>query len=123
VPPRKVILLGCEFLFNEELGSRLRGEGHIVHPYDNVDDLITRLNNKRFPAQLVIHDLTHDPVGGVDTIKLVVEKNIPILAIGPHKDTQLLDKARAANATKVIVNSQASKSIETIVKELLGSEQ
>lgn len=114
-----VILLGTHFMFKEELGSRLRGVNYIVHPFNNREDLNQRLQSEKYPPKLVIVDLQHEPAGGLSTIEKVVEQKIPVLAIGEHKKKDILEQAKDAGAEIVITNSQASKSIEKYVKQIL----
>lgn len=114
-----VILLGTEFMFKEELGSRLRGVGYTVHPYDNLTDLQRRLTNEKYNAQLVIIDLSHSESGGFEAVKIIKDHDIPIIAIGSHKLTDTLQQARDLAVDKVIVNSQASKQIEKYVQDIL----
>jgi len=115
-----VILLGTHFMFTEELGSRLRGEGFTVHPFDNVDDLRQRLDRENYNVELVILDLQHEPAGGLSSLKLIKSRGIPVLAISEHKKTDVMQEARELGTDRVIINSQASKNIEKYVHELLS---
>ena len=108
-------------MFREELGSRLRGVGYTVHPYDDPEDLERRLDHTT--VDLVILDLQHHEAGGIETLRHLISRDIPVIAIGEHKKTGALDEARKAGATKVIINSQASKSIEKYVEEILKKER
>ena len=106
-------------MFTEELGSRLRGIGYTVHPYDNPGDLAERLSRANYPVELVIIDLQHTSSGGLAAIAKVKEQHIPVLALGEHKKTEMLQAARDAGADRVIINSQASDNIERYVSQLL----
>lgn len=116
---RDVILLGTHFMFREELGSRLRGIGYIVHPYDDLVDLRRRLDSEEFRPVLIIVDLQYEASGGLETVRFLKEHGKKVLAIGEHKSAQILQQARDLDADKVIINSQASKNIEQYVAELL----
>lgn len=112
------ILLGSDFMFNEELGSRLRGEGYSVQTFNNKNELEEGLDND---VQLVIIDLEKKDLGGVNTLINITKRNIPVLALTQHRSTELAKSALENGAKKVIFNSQASKNIEEHVKELLGN--
>ncbi len=116
---KEVILLGTHFLFKEELGSRLRGLGHIVYPFDNEEDLDLKLKSEEIKVKLIIFDLQHKPIGGLTTLEKIRNLSIPILALGEHKQVDTLNKAKEYGVSKVIRNSQASKDIEGYVSAIL----
>ena len=118
---KDVILLGTDFLFTEELGSRLRGINYIVHPFDSPEDLELKLESESFPPKLMIIDIQRKETGGVDSIKKAIEKGIKVIAIGAHKDEASLSSATEAGASLVLANSQASRSIENFVEQVLKS--
>ncbi|MCE7734100.1 MAG: response regulator [Candidatus Heimdallarchaeota archaeon] len=113
------ILLGSDFMFNEELGSRLRGAGYSVQAFNNLHELEERMDND---VQLVIIDLEKKDLGGINTIQIIVKKHIPVLALTQHRSTDLAKSALENGAQKVIFNSQASKNIERYVKEILEND-
>jgi len=117
---KDVILLGTDFLFTEELGSRLRGMNYLVHPFDSPEDFESRLDSEKFPPKLVIIDIQRKETGGVNSIKKAIAKGIKVIAIGAHKDETSLAMATEAGASLVLANSQASRSIEKYVEEILG---
>lgn len=110
------ILLGSDFMFNEELGSRLRGAGYLVQTFNSKHELEKRMAND---VQLVIIDLENKDLGGITTLQVIANKNIPVLALTQHRSTDLAKSALENGAQKVIFNSQASKNIEKHVKEML----
>ncbi|MHA2100416.1 MAG: response regulator [Candidatus Kariarchaeaceae archaeon] len=114
----KNILLGSDFMFNEELGSRLKGVGHLVETFSNKADLFQKLS-KHF--DLVIIDLEKEELGGLDSLNFAIQKKYTVLALTQHRSTDLAKTALELGAKKVIFNSQASKSIETYVDELLDN--
>lgn len=116
---KDVILLGTDFLFTEELGSRLRGINYIVHPFDSPEDLEVRLESEKFPPKLVIIDIQRKETGGIESIKKAIAKGIKVIAIGAHKDETSLSSATKAGASLVLANSQVSRSIEKYVEEVL----
>ena len=118
---KEVILLGSDFLFNEELGSRLRGTGYNVYTFSNSQELINRLNSETIKVILVILDLNIPDFNIEELAPMLKTRHIPIIAIGAHKDTASLKMAKALNVDLVIVNSQASNSIETYVKSVLSN--
>ncbi|MHA2250192.1 MAG: hypothetical protein ACXAD7_07510 [Candidatus Kariarchaeaceae archaeon] len=119
---KEVILLGTHFLFKEELGSRLRGLGHLVHSFDSVEDLGQRMKSEQFQVKLIIFDLQYHPIGGLPTLEKISNSSTPVLAIGEHKQADILKKAREFGVTKVIRNSQASKDIEGYVTAILEND-
>ena len=72
------ILLGSDFMFNEELGSRLRGAGYSVQTFNNKHELEKRIVND---IQLVIIDLEKKDLGGITTLQVITNNNIPYLAL------------------------------------------
>ena len=110
------LLLGSDFMFNEELGSRLRGSGNIVHIFSNRLELISKLNDG---YDLVIIDLEKENLGGLDSLKQIMKIGTPVLALTQHRSTELAKNAIEIGAKKVIFNSQASKNIEKYVSEVL----
>ena len=110
------LLLGSDFMFNEELGSRLRGSGNIVHIFTNQMELISKLNDG---YDLVILDLEKENLGGLQSLKKIVDTGVSVLVLTQHRSTDLGKNAIELGARKVIFNSQASKNIEKYVSEIL----
>ena len=113
----KKILLGSDFMFNEELGSRLRGIGHTVHTFNNLGDLNLKLETG---YDLVIVDLEKKELGGLESLKQIINSKTPVLVLTQHRSTELANAALDLGAQKVIFNSQASKNIETYVSDILN---
>ena len=111
------LLLGSDFMFNEELGSRLRGLGLGVHIFSNRIELLEKLNDD---YHLVIIDLEKENLGGLESLKQIIKTDIPVLALTQHRSTELAKNAIEIGARKVIFNSQASKNIEKYVSEILN---
>ena len=110
------LLLGSDFMFNEELGSRLRSLGLVVHVFNNQIELIAKLDDD---YGLVIIDLEKKDLGGLESLKHIVKSGIPVLALTQHRSTELAKNAIEFGAKKVIFNSQASKNIEKYVSEII----
>ena len=112
----KKLLLGSDFMFNEELGSRLRGSGYLVDIFSNQIELQSKLDDN---YDLVIIDLENNNLGGLESLIQIVKNGTTVLALTQHKSTELANNAIALGANKVIFNSQASKNIEKYVSEIL----
>jgi CheY-like chemotaxis protein len=60
-------------------------------------------------AALVLIDL-QDPAGGLPCVRAAgTHPHLPVFAIGPHVETELLEAARDAGATQVLTHNAASK--------------
>jgi len=113
------ILLGSDFMFNEELGSRLLGIGYSVQTFNNRDELESKLVND---ISLVIIDLERKDLGGLESLQFIIENKIPAIALTQHRSTNLGEAALEIGARKVIFNSQAANDIESYVSEILKNE-
>ncbi len=110
------LLLGSDFMFNEELGSRLRGAGYTVHIFNDQSELNFKLENG---YDLVIVDLEKVELGGLKSLEQIISTKTLVLALTQHRSTDLANAALKLGAKKVIFNSQASKNIEKYVSEIL----
>lgn len=113
----KKLLLGSDFMFNEELGSRLRGAGYTVQIFNEKSQLNLKLKSV---FDLVIIDLEMEGLGGLKSLQQIIDTNIPVLALTQHRSTELATEALELGAKKVIFNSQASKNIEKYVSDILN---
>ncbi len=106
----RVSLLFCtDLMFGSELQAISRKAG--FRP------LTLRLRSELPAGDILIVDLAAR--GDWESfIRIAVARNMPVVAFGPHVDTEARSKAKEAGARRVLSNGNLARDLPNILKEL-----
>lgn len=109
VPSHVALLLCTDLMFGSELQAISRKAG--FRP------VTLRLGAELPAGDILIVDLAAR--GDWETsIRSAVARNTPVVAFGPHVDTESRRKAKEAGASRVLSNGNLARDLPNILKEL-----
>ncbi len=116
-PERRALLLDPDLFFAVKVGATLKHIGVATTTVRTSDEWTRRLAAERFDLALV-----NTAARGVDweqAIGAARESALPVIAYGSHVDTEMMARARAAGATRVIANSKLAADLPAIIAQTL----
>lgn len=118
-----ILLLVKDVFFSVKLTNDLRTLGHTPLAVRDTADFLAKLRAEPRPA-LVLLDLM---IRGFDWQAALAQAreaglldHLPILAFGPHTDTALRQRARAAGVTRIVANSKALLNLPEVISRYLA---
>lgn len=113
---RQKVLIGTGLFFYSKFSPRLTKAGYSVSDVTSPSELYNQCHG----YEVVIFDLNNPDLGGIETLRQLRSiYNGKIIAYAGHAQKTLLDLSRKIGVDKISINSKMSKSLETIVKQVL----
>lgn len=106
---RVALLLCTDIMFGSELQAISRKAG--FRP------VTLRPGSELSAADILVVDLAAR-LDWESLIKIAVARNMPVVAFGPHIDTEARRKAKDAGARRVLSNGNVARDLPHILKEL-----
>lgn len=109
-----VVVLSRDLFFGMRIRTSLRQLGYTVAIAQDVPTFTSHLVNGDQRASLGIVDFNF-PVEW-DQVATAMNRGIPVLAFGPHKDVEGFKAAKRAGVTRVVANGEFSRSLPELAR-------
>jgi len=115
---KSVLALVNNLMFSVRIREVAATMGGLVTLVSNNEEILEKLD---IHPSLLILDLTAVTDGWQNVVAKAKEAGIPVLAYGPHVNTDLLEAARAAGCDDVVANSKLNIDLPNLLAKYLAS--
>jgi DNA-binding response OmpR family regulator len=121
MPNPKILALIGDLFFGVKVEEVAQRQGYDVRMVPNASAFREALRDAR-PALAIISLAAGGPAP-VDAIREASRAGIPVLAFGPHVDTEAHAAARAAGARASVTNAQLMRELAALIQEIAKAAQ